>query len=83
MRGDCCQACGALLEDVGKRAAYSDRFSLELHHRYYLEGNRAWDYPDPAFWLLCPKCHDCLHTEPSLHWDLTLEEFQESLARRP
>ena len=31
---------------------------LHIHHRYYVEGRRYWEYPDKAFVALCEECHD-------------------------
>ena len=31
---------------------------LHIHHRYYVQGRRYWDYPDKAFISLCEECHD-------------------------
>ncbi len=31
---------------------------LHIHHRYYVEGRRYWEYPDKAFIALCEECHD-------------------------
>ncbi len=31
--------------------------TLNVHHKYYVQGRLAWDYPDTAFITLCEGCH--------------------------
>ncbi len=35
--------------------------SLEIHHKYYVDGKRAWEYPEDAFEVLCTKHHAEVH----------------------
>ena len=37
---------------------------LEVHHRYYLRGHMAWQYPMRALVTLCRDCHEWVHTAP-------------------
>lgn len=30
---------------------------LHVHHKYYLIGKEAWEYPDQAYKTLCNECH--------------------------
>jgi len=34
------------------------RKSLQVHHKYYLNGFMAWEYPDIALITLCKSCHE-------------------------
>lgn len=44
LRGNRCQGCGS-----------GDR--LQVHHGYYRQGLKPWDYDDATLWLLCSDCH--------------------------
>jgi 5-methylcytosine-specific restriction endonuclease McrA len=35
--------------------------NLNVHHKYYIEGRMAWDYPDYALITLCSQCHKAEH----------------------
>lgn len=41
----CCQIC----ED--------DQSTLNVHHRFYLQGHEPWEYEDSELVTLCEKCH--------------------------
>ena len=47
-----CQFCGA-----------QDRY-MHVHHKYYEEGKKPWEYEDDALVTLCNKCHNTV-TEDS------------------
>lgn len=32
--------------------------TLHVHHRYYLNGHKPWEYPDTALTTLCADCHE-------------------------
>lgn len=49
--GYICERCGA--NHFKKR--------METHHRYYIFGADAWDYPDEALTTLCIDCHRKAH----------------------
>lgn len=34
---------------------------LEIHHKYYQQGCRAWEYPEDALQTLCWNCHEEIH----------------------
>ena len=34
---------------------------LHVHHRYYVENNNPWEYPDNALITLCEPCHQKIH----------------------
>ena len=37
--------------------------SLNTHHKYYVDGRRAWEYSDNELISLCSKCHSIVHQE--------------------
>jgi 5-methylcytosine-specific restriction endonuclease McrA len=37
--------------------------TLHVHHRYYVSGRKAWEYPHFALQTLCEQCHS-FHQEP-------------------
>ena len=40
----------------------SDKYvHLEVHHKYYVAGKYAWQYPDNALITLCSGCHQEVH----------------------
>lgn len=39
---------------------------LRLHHNYYIQGNKPWEYPDEALKTLCDSCHDHFHQNNSV-----------------
>lgn len=34
---------------------------LNVHHRYYIKGNKPWEYSDDALITLCESCHKLTH----------------------
>lgn len=34
---------------------------LHVHHKYYVDGRKPWDYPNDALITLCSECHEKLH----------------------
>nr|WP_315143286.1 hypothetical protein [uncultured Flavobacterium sp.] len=37
-------------------------FDLNVHHKYYQIGKKAWEYPNDALITFCRKCHHYEHT---------------------
>ena len=35
--------------------------NLQVHHKYYVSGRMAWEYPLIALTTLCDNCHKILH----------------------
>lgn len=35
--------------------------NLNVHHKYYLSGKMAWEYPSDALITLCETCHQATH----------------------
>ena len=47
-------------DDYTCQRCYADRSDdvmLNVHHRYYIEGHKPWEYPDDALVTLCEECH--------------------------
>lgn len=40
--------------------------NLHVHHTYYQEGLKAWEYPDNSLQTLCWECHENLHKNTSV-----------------
>jgi len=40
--------------------------NLHIHHKYYQENYRAWEYPNDALITLCWFCHEALHKETEI-----------------
>lgn len=36
--------------------------NLVVHHKYYIDGRMAWEYPNGALITLCKSCHDIEHS---------------------
>lgn len=35
--------------------------NIDVHHKYYIDGRMAWEYPNGALILLCRSCHKTEH----------------------
>lgn len=35
--------------------------NLQAHHKYYVNGKKAWEYPNKALTTLCKPCHHLEH----------------------
>lgn len=44
----CCQNCNST-------------YNLQVHHKKYIFGRMAWEYPDSLLITLCRKCHIKVH----------------------
>lgn len=49
-----CQLCGSGL---------NDGTPLNIHHRTYHLGKKAWEYDDKDLLTICEKCHSKLHNK--------------------
>jgi len=49
-----------VMEAAGFRCAHCGDASatLNVHHRYYIQGNKPWEYDDCVFTCLCEPCHE-------------------------
>jgi len=43
------------------KVCYNECSAPHVHHKYYVDGNDIWDYPDDALATLCPSCHKQEH----------------------
>lgn len=57
-------------EDIMRLLCFTDNISnedlrpdLHVHHKFYIHGNRAWEYEDDALVTLCIDCHQKEHDE--------------------
>jgi 5-methylcytosine-specific restriction endonuclease McrA len=40
--------------------------NLNIHHRYYLDGYKAWEYPHSCYVTLCKDCHKEVHANETI-----------------
>lgn len=54
----------------------SDR-NLQVHHKYYIHGRKAWEYNDSALVTLCDRCHGAAHGEavPMTELEIALDRL--------
>lgn len=43
-----------------------NRVILDLHHRYYIQGRKPWEYDDDCFLPLCRECHNNVHLNQAI-----------------
>lgn len=41
--------------------SYFSPKGLNIHHKYYVEGKKPWEYPNDALVTLCEDCHQKIH----------------------
>jgi 5-methylcytosine-specific restriction endonuclease McrA len=46
---------------------------LQVHHRYYIDGFKAWEYPLQALITLCDRCHKLEHDLHGTRMETPLE----------
>lgn len=39
------------------------KYNLQVHHKRYSDGKRAWEYPNAALVTLCRDCHQKVHAD--------------------
>jgi 5-methylcytosine-specific restriction endonuclease McrA len=49
--------------DGGKCTKCGNKNNLEVHHKKYTYGKKAWEYPDSNLITLCSICHYAEHQE--------------------
>jgi hypothetical protein len=64
------------LRDLNKCTKCNSRDKLAVHHTYYKNGLKAWEYPDESLITLCDKCHTEIHNKETL----TQNPFTENLS---
>lgn len=50
-----------LYSSVIEPGTWSITLGLQVHHKYYGNGQYAWEYPNEALITLCPACHKEIH----------------------
>jgi hypothetical protein len=53
---------------MGKCSKCGFKGRLDVHHLYYIKGNKLWEYPFNALVVLCRKCHTKWHEEHYLEY---------------
>ena len=48
---------------------------LNIHHKYYIDGNMAWEYEDDCLITLCANCHKATLSRPRLQRGCTRIAF--------
>lgn len=43
------------------QCCYDDQSTLHVHHKRYVRGRMAWEYPDSELVTLCEGCHETMH----------------------
>lgn len=56
-----CQFCGC-----------QDKY-MHVHHKYYIEGRKPWEYEDDALVTICEKCHQNTTDDARLLYPLFLQ----------
>lgn len=51
----CCQDC------LCGKDRLTPHIQLQVHHKTYIDGLMAWEYPDELLITLCSKCHAKYH----------------------
>lgn len=46
-------------------ALCGSHLNLQVHHTKYINGKRAWEYPNSTLVTLCGDCHQKVHQDPS------------------
>jgi hypothetical protein len=62
-------------DEFACQCCYDDETTLHVHHKRYVKGRMAWEYPDAELVTLCEGCHESLHA--------MTEIAKEMLARLP
>lgn len=52
-----------LKRDGGKCTVCGSKKYLQVHHTYYVEGRKPWEYPNRSLLTLCRDCHYAFHCE--------------------
>lgn len=50
-------------DDFACRCCYDKETTLHVHHKQYVKGRLAWEYPDDELVTLCEGCHSVMHEE--------------------
>lgn len=47
--------------------------NLQVHHKRYIKGRMAWDYPDWYLITLCENCHKVAHSNGEIPVDESID----------
>jgi hypothetical protein len=61
VRLECLNAAGWKCQHCGDSES-----TLHVHHRRYIKGRMAWEYPRENFVVLCEECHESQHVDREL-----------------
>jgi 5-methylcytosine-specific restriction endonuclease McrA len=50
---------------------YDDSNTLNVHHRYYIQNTKPWEYPEELLITLCEECHKSEEECKSIQSDFT------------
>ncbi len=50
-------------DDFACQSCYGTEATLNVHHKRYVKGRMAWDYPADELVTLCQECHESKHSE--------------------
>lgn len=52
-------------DDFACKCCYDEETTLHVHHKQYVKGRMAWDYPNEELVTLCESCHEQMHEQTS------------------
>ena len=61
-----CISAGSELIAMRFQSAIPNIKGLNVHHKYYMQGLKPWEYPDDALVTLCEDCHKKRHQESTI-----------------
>jgi len=51
------------------------KIRLQVHHKKYIFGRMAWEYPDSLLQTLCQKCHEEIHKTTTIKSEKEKSKF--------
>jgi len=55
-----------LKRDCFKCQNCNSKSNLQVHHKRYIKGRNAWDYPNSFLITVCDKCHELIHKKSKI-----------------
>lgn len=52
-------------DDFTCKCCYDTESTLHVHHKQYVKGRLAWEYPNNELVTLCEECHELMHEQTS------------------
>jgi hypothetical protein len=56
------------LKELNPSLTWIFNSTLHVHHKYYQDGKKPWQYPNEALITLCWSCHQKEHKEKKIKW---------------